>query len=269
METKKITNTSTGKKTFIIFIIMIILIFAFFIYYSIMLMISPARKYEAIKNEFEAIPKRNTMADERIFSDSAFLSLLKGKAFLQSRIAMAETDSIYLTLNFADSTANVEISGVIVHTSKMNSVQISKILTKGDENIILSMLASPLIIADSYSTIKKEPVMIKMAPKDTSEYKPDIMPDTSIAEPVNYVLEMTNGTRIYIYQEEKGKFSDIEDQFIFDFKYRLQNTLRSLKSVMLFKIPEYHPFIRIRLPRADAKIIYRALPKNGQIAVFL
>jgi len=32
--------------------------------------------------------------------------------------------------------------------------------------------------------------MIKMAPKDTSEYKPDIMPDTSITEPVNYILEM-------------------------------------------------------------------------------
>ena len=95
------------------------------------------------------------------------------------------------------------------------------------------------------------------------------MPDTSIAEPVNCVLEMTNGTRIYIYQEEKGKFSDMENLFSFDFKYRLQNILSSLKSVMLFKIPEYHPFIKIRLPRADAKIIYRALPKYGQIAVFL
>ena len=134
---------------------------------------SSARKYEAIKNEFAAKPIGNTVVDERIFSDSAYLRLLKEKAFLQSRIAMAETDSIYLTINFADSTANVEISGVVVHTSKMNSMQISKILRKGDDNIILSMLASHLTISDSYSTIKKEPVMIKMAPKeDTSVYKP-------------------------------------------------------------------------------------------------
>ena len=55
------------------------------------------------------------MTDERIYSDSAYLKLLKEKAFLQSRIAMAQTDSIYLTLNFADSSANLEISGVVVH----------------------------------------------------------------------------------------------------------------------------------------------------------
>jgi hypothetical protein len=48
----------------------------------------------------------------------------------------------------------------------------------------------------------------------------------------------------------------------------MQDTWNSLKSVALFNVPEYHPFIKMRLPRADAKIIYRALPKNGQIAVF-
>ena len=60
--------------------------------------------------------------------------------------------------------------------------------------------------------------MIKMAPKDTSEYKPDIMPDTSITEPVNYRLEMTNGTRIYIYQEENEKSIDRMNLFTFDLK---------------------------------------------------
>ena len=33
---------------------------------------------------------------------------------------MAETDSIYLTLNMKDSTADLEISGVVVHKAKMN-----------------------------------------------------------------------------------------------------------------------------------------------------
>jgi hypothetical protein len=39
--------------------------------------------------------------------------------------------------------------------------------------------------------------------------------------------------------------------------------------VAVFKVPEYHPFIKIRLPQADAKIIYRAIPRNGQISVFI
>ena len=130
------------------------------------------------------------------------------------------------------------------------------------------MLSTPFTISSDFATIKKEPVMIKMAPKDTSEYKPDIMPDTSIIEPVNYILEMTNGTKIYVYQEEVEKFSDRMNLFSFDINDRFRETWRSLKRVVLFKVPEYHPFLKIKLPRSDAKIIYRALPKYGQIAVF-
>ena len=63
----------------------------------------------------------------------------------------------------------------------MSKVKISKIFQKGDNNIIIiNVFSSIYNIKNSLSTIKKEPVMIKMAPKDTSEYKPDIMPDTSL-----------------------------------------------------------------------------------------
>lgn len=79
---------------------------------------------------------------------------------------------------------------------------------------------------------------------------------------------MTNGTRLYVYQEEKEKWRDRITAFRFDLKYRLRDTWNSLKSVAVFKVPEYHPFIKMKLTRADAKIIYRALPKNGQTAVY-
>ena len=231
-------------------------------------MISPARKLKEIKKDFETKTAGKSEVDQRILMDSTYLMLLREKAFLQSRIIMAETDSIYLTINLADSTVNIEISGVVVHKAKVSSVQTSKILMKGNENIILSMLASPFTISYEYATIKKEPVMIKMAPKDTSEYKPDIMPDTSITEPVNYILEMNGGIRIYVYQEENVKFSDRMSHFSFDIKDRLRDTWSSIKSVAVLKVPEYHPFIKMRLSRSDAKIIFRAIPKNGQIAVF-
>ena len=260
------TNKKSGRK--VSFIVLISIIPAFFIYYSIMSMLSPARKLEELKKEFVTKTAEKSEVDKQIIMDSTYLKLLKEKAFLQSKIIMAETDSIYLTINLADSTANIEISGVVVHKAKMSSVKTSKILMKGNDNIILSMLASPFTITYAYATIKKEPVMIKMAPKDTSEYKPDIMPDTSITEPVNYILEMNGGLRIYVYQEENVKFSAKMSQFSFDIKDRLRDTWSSLKRVAVFKVPEYHPFIKMKLPRTDAKIIFRAIPKNGQIAVF-
>ena len=265
METEKNTKKRFGKVTFLV---LTGIISVFIIYYSIMSMISPVRKMEEIKKEFGVKTTDKNGVDQQIIKDSSYLKLLKEKAFLQSRIVMAESDSIYVTLNLADSTANLEISGVVVHKAKMKEVKTSKILLKGNENAILSMLATPFSISHAIATIKKEPVMIKMAPKDTSEYKPDIMPDTSITEPVNYILEMNGGIRIYVYQDENVKLNDRISHFTFDIKDKLRDTWSALKSVAVFKVPEYHPFIKIRLPRTDAKIIYRAIPKNGQIAVF-
>jgi hypothetical protein len=265
METE-INNKRHRRK--VTFIMLISIISVFIIYYSVMSMIGPVRKQEEIKNEFGSKAAEKNEVDQQILMDSTYLKLLKEKAFLQSRVVMAETDSIYLTINLADSTVNLEISGIVVHKAKMKSIRTSKILTKGNENAILSMLATPFTISHAFATIKKEPLMIKMAPKDTSEYKPDIMPDTSITEPVNYILEMRGGIRIYVYQEENIKFTDRINHLSFDIKDRLRDTWSSLKSIAVLKVPEYHPFIKLRLPRTDAKIIYRAIPKNGQIAVF-
>jgi hypothetical protein len=262
METE--TKKSNLKITFIVLISIVLLIV---IYYTIMSMLSPVRKLDEFKNEFTGNASGKNESEVQIYNDSTYLKLLKEKAFLQSRLVMAETDSIYLSINLADSTINIEISGVVVHKARINSVKISKILSESDYSV-LTMLSTPFTISRSLATIKKEPVMLKMAPKDTSEYKPDIMPDTSIAEPVNYILEVNHGIRIYVYQEEKIKFVDRMNQFKFDLKDRLTDTWSSLKSIAVLKVPEYHPFIRIRLPRTDAKIIYRAIPKNGQIAVY-
>jgi hypothetical protein len=266
METESAKKNSMGKITFLI---LLIICSSFLIYYSVMSMIAPSRKMAELKKEFSPENPEAKKDDSKMLRDSAYLKLIKERAMLQSRIIMAETDSIYLSLDLTDSTMNLEISGVVVHMAKMSSFKASRMLTNGNENIISKMLSAPLTIESAFATIKKEPVLIKMAPKDTSEYKPDIMPDTSITEPVNYILEMTNGTRIYIYQEEDENPSDKKAQFMFDLNDRLRQTWVSLKSVAVLKVPEYHPFIKIRLPRSDAKIIYRAIPRNGQISVFI
>jgi hypothetical protein len=265
METE-IISKQPRKRTGLI--ILTILIVAFLIYYSVMSFLSPGRTLDRISNEYAMKQDEKTKIDGKIISDSTYLVKFKEKAFLQSKIALAESDSIYLTLNLADSTANLEIYGVVVHSAKIKDLKMSNILKKGNDYVISSFLSTPFTIESSISTIKKDPLMIKMAPKDTSEYKPDIMPDTSLTEPVNYRLEMTDGTRIYFYQEENEYSADRMNLFRFNFRDRFHEAWNSLKCVAVFKIPEYHLFIRIKVPRADAKIIYRALPRNGQIGVY-
>lgn len=265
MKTESDTRLTRGKLTVITIAGLAIL---FLVYYSIMSMVAPSRKLNGIREKYASQQEENPV-DERILNDSTYISLMKEKAFLQSKIAMAESDSIYLTLNLADSTANLEISGVEVHSAKISDFRISSILEKGNEYLIYSMLSVPLNIVRDYSTFRKEPLMIKMAPKDTSEYKPDIIPDTTDYEPVNYILEMDNGIRIFVYQDDKVSANDRRHHFIFDLTDRLRNAWSSLRSVAVLTVPEYHPFIKITLPKADAKIIYRAIPRKGQIAVYM
>jgi len=107
-----------------------------------------------------------------------------------------------------------------------------------------------------------------MAPKDTMDYKPDIAPDTSLTEPVNFILEMTDGTRIYICQQENDKRGDRRSRFMFDLHYRLREALSDIKSIFSFRVPEYHLYIKIYLPRSDARIIYRAIPRYGQVGLY-
>ncbi len=250
-------------------IILLVFLATFGIYYTIMSLLSPLRKLAEIESEYVVDTEENGTGIEAVYYDSLYLKLLKDKSYLQSRVLMAETDSIYLTINLSDSTANIEISGVTVHRTRISKIHLSKILLTGDVKYVASMFAMPLTISKEYSTIRKEPLMIKMAPRDTSDYRPDIMPDTSATKPVNFVFLMTDGTKIYVCQDEKEKIMDNIRHFTFDLSDRIRNTGSALFRTVLFRVPEYHPFIKIWIPGADAKIIYRALPEKGQVGIFL
>lgn len=263
----EVKKADSGRRTTLLVVISIII--AFLVYYAVMSMMGPAKTMAGLKSRYGVQPSEEIPVDEGFFSDSVYVSMIRQKAFLQARIAMAETDSVSLSLNLSDSTAILEINGVMVHTAKIREIQMSRILRSGDVNLITSMLATPGNIVRDFATIKKEPLMIKMAPKDTSEFKPDIIPDTSDYEPVGYILELERGLRIFVYQAEQDTAPDRRQLRMFDLKDRMRNSWSSMKKVTVFKVPEYRPFIKLRLTRADAKIIYRAIPRKGQVAVYI
>jgi hypothetical protein len=239
------------------------------IYYAVMNMIGTTRKLDQIYSGFNPLKDAKSTADSAVFADSAYLALLKDRAWLQSRTIMAETDSIYLTINLEDSTADLAINGVMVHSSPIEQFRLSRIFTKGNKAVLYTMLSAPLSVVSSESSIRKEPLMIKMAPKDTSEYKPDIVPDTTHTKPVNFVLNMSGGIRIFFYQDDHNVPGDRLSRFLFDFRQRTVCTWDAIKSVALLKIPEYHPYIKLYVSGTDGRIIYRAIPRNGQLTILL
>jgi hypothetical protein len=247
---------------------LVIITTAFLIYFTVMSSLGRSKKMEELRDTYSYKPGPKEQFNTAVLNDSAYLSLLKEKAFLQSVNLMAATDSIYLAINLRDSTSAIGISGVNVHSARISYIRISSMLNKGDRSIIYNMLSQPLAIDSAAATIRREPLMEKIAPKDTSEYQADIVPDTTGVDQVHILLRMNNGTRIIIGQEESDSRAELWSGFWFDLKMKLYDTRAALKSVAGFKVPEYHPFILIRVPREDARIIYRALPVKGQIAVF-
>jgi hypothetical protein len=252
------------KSNLVFFIITGVIIIGFLVYYGVMLSLSPEKWLNEVKNEKSAKADEIT---EKIGSDSAYLGRLREKSFLQSRTTLAQQDSIYLVIDLSEGISRLEISGVTIYKTKIHDYQISSVLREGDKNLLYTLFSSPLTIQNANSTIRKEPLMIKTAPKDTSEYEPDIIPDTSLTEPVNYILEMNNKIRIYVMQEENQSKSDKRSNIEFDLRDRLKFSMNNVKDALKFKVPEYYPYIKIRIPKADARIIYRAIPRNGQVAI--
>ncbi len=109
--------------------------------------------------------------------------------------------------------------------------------------------------------------MVKIAPKDTSEYTPDVVPDTADVDAVNYIFETNAGIQLYFYESNPRESADGMQQFKFDFRDRVQTGYLLFRSALTFKKPKYKPEIRIKLKKRDAKIIYRALPENASIIV--
>ncbi len=184
METE-IANRPPERKKWLI--ILVIILLAFILYYMVMVMMAPSKKMNALRKEYGFRQNEKIKINDTIYTDSTYLSLFREMSFLKARTAMAETDSIYLALNLTDSVITLEISGVTVARTKLTRLSSSRMLRDRNSYVISSMLAKPLVIERNFASIQKEPLMIKMAPKDTSEYKPDIIPDTADYEPVNYI----------------------------------------------------------------------------------
>jgi hypothetical protein len=251
---------------FVVFIVFLTLLVAG---YLILLNAGAKKEIVSINTRFESDQSKESAVNEQLFSNSEFLQLQQKKAFLQARILMAEADSVNLSLNLRDSIAALEIHGVSVFSSHISQIGMSSVFRKADANAILQLFSRPFSVQESYATIKKESLLINIAPKDTIEANvPTTMPDTSAVESANFILLMDNNVKLFVYSEEDESI-DKRILFAFDLKDRLRFLKAALKNILKFKVPEYQPYIKIRLPKEDVKIIYTAIATRAQVSIYI
>jgi hypothetical protein len=240
-------------------------IVAFSIFYVVWTVSGVSHSVMAFNNAWLASSEKSEDDTINMCAVPGFKDLMTEKAFLSSRVRMASSDSIGLLINLPDSSVQLLIKGLPVRSVKIAGYDISAFFKRVNQEALSSMLSSPLTITDMHATFKKDPVNVKIAPKDTSEVKVDSKPDTTDFEAVFFTLDTDSHIRFFFEQQEDTKFVDRFARFFFDLKDRAGNVCSNLKAMVLFEASAYTPYIKIWLPKAEAKIIYRAIPREGLI----
>ena len=196
-----------------------------------------------------------------------YIDLIRKKAFLGAQVKLAEEDSIGLIINMRDSVIQLLIKGLPIRSVKIGEYDISPFFQRANQEAIYSMLSSPMKITGMQATFMKDPVSVKIAPKDTSEAVVDTRPDTTDFEAVFFTLNTDQNIRLFFEQQEDTIGADRRARFFFDLKDKARNATATMKAVAKFNVPPYVPYIKIWIPKAEAKIVYRALPREGLIVL--
>jgi hypothetical protein len=269
MEATEKVQAQKSNKRLLIWVTSLLFLFviAIFIGYMILAAYASASWVRETNNEFAA--KEGAVADPELNNDEAFISLQKEIAFKRARLKMAATDSIGLSINLPDSILLLEVSGVTVANVKISHLKLSRSFMGIEHTALAGLLSNALLIRTSTSTIIKEPIIEKMAPRDTLEANlPKKTVDAAKIEPVFFELALEKGIRIFVLQLEITR-SDRTNRFAFLLKRSMAKAGRNLKSISRFELPEFHPEILLIIPASDARAIYRALPEKGRVAIHM
>lgn len=196
--------------------------------------------------------------------------LMKEKSFLTARINLAGNDSIGMTINLEDSLVQLETRGVVLRQIRIDKSEISRFFRSFNPEAYVRVFSKPFTITEIEGSIVKEPIVVKKAPRDTTEAASNATPlDTGKVEFVEWHLQLDSTFVVSFVQSDQGTGS-------FDWptvKYRLRRYSKTLiesnKRLFQLKTPDYSPEITIFLPGKDAKSFFRALPRNGEVALKL
>ena len=202
--------------------------------------------------------------DTLVYGSSGVSGLRAQRAFLEARTMLVNADSVSLAVNLSDSTITLEQKGVVLHSAPIHGLKVSRVFGRVHQSDLAMVLSSPMNINDSWSTIPRKRYSLKQAPSDTSAAVPMVMPDTSSREEVSFRLSLDRGIQLDFRQME---YSDHKDGKRLANLINRQESVRIMKDLLAFRVPEYHPVIRLELSEKDARTIYKALPVHAQVAL--
>jgi len=227
-------------------------------------LMAPARTFKNLANYYiSSIPDSTDV----LIPDS-LIGYEAERAYLNGLIELAAYDSVSLSINLCDTTANLRYKGVELQKINFSSLNSPAILESLTDQMVIKIFSQPLRIVYAEASIEHEPIVVKKAPKDTIEAAlMNTMPDTVNRDAVAFYFLLENGLQLTFIQDSLK--DEMELGIINSFKNRkkLKHLTSAFNSVIHLKIPDYNPEILFHLPEEDAKTLYRALPPRGLIFI--
>ncbi|MGB4206034.1 MAG: hypothetical protein WBJ84_10515 [Bacteroidales bacterium] len=266
MDTSKETKSRNFRLNifFKITVSLLVFLLAFLVFYIAMSAFSTSRWVKDVNSGYSELVHERY--DPQLINNQKYIALQNEIAFIKAQLSMAKTDSIGLIINIPDSTMALDISGVDVSVAKIINSKFSRSLYAIDHRALAIMLSEPLRITNSVASIEKEPIIDKVAQKDTTESSlPDKTREINNHEPVYFELTLENDFRILIIQQEELRKID---RFKFNLGLAVRRAIKDTKSILKFRLPDYSPVIQLIVSEKDARAIYRAIPEKGKICLF-
>ena len=236
---------------------------------SIRIILAPIHK----KTEFEKLVSNDSIfvsMPDTIWNDYSLSPIIREYSYNEAMFNLSKNDSIQLVVNLHDSTVNLFIKGVQIHKTKIKHFGEDNLLLNISNKQYLKLFSKPLNIKKQKATIVKEPIVLRHAPKDTADAAINAWkPDTLVQNPafVSYILDY--GINIIFEQEMNNTLHDKYVKNMFYLKIRFNRTYKAVFDLLLFKKPEYIPVIKIKIPVNELRAVYRALPVQPIVVLYL
>lgn len=235
---------------------------AFFGYNSWLIQQSVHEKTDLLNQLADSIDYKNPLLAIDAKNNPKGAELVKEKAFIESQLKLSAHDSIGLVIHVPDSLIELQIKGVTIFRSKISKMEISNALYALSLPAYYKLFAVPLTIREQISSVVKEPIIVKKAPKDTIEAaQAEIIPDSIIHQSADLKFLVDGDILLQITHPEKEN-----NKFLLKM---VNQTIYFLRFALKFEKPNYQPTIKLTIPNEDIIVIYRALPWNAHFAVKL
>ena len=237
------------------------------LYFIVVATIAPIRKLAELKETVISDSVFNQKNQWVLESDEA-ITLFKQKAFIEAQIKLADSDSIGLVINLKDSTVTLVIKGVSIHVSKIEKMKIDRFFKAVHPLVYAKLFSVPLFMTSENTSIVKEPIVIRKAPKDTIEAMATaLVPQMPKQNPACFEINLPNDFSVLLIQNELLTKEDRQVVRKFKAEQRERNWKDNFKSVVHLKQVCYSPSITLWLDANEIRSIYRALPTRPAIVI--